>query len=160
VKAAKQAFADADAAALRAELLAKGESSIVIEGAVVPLGPDDVEIFVEAADHFAAAGDSSGVVVLNTDLTPELLDEGLFREILRRVQDMRKDRDVAYIERIRLHLDGSERLKRVAEANRESLMAETLCTELLGPTDEAVDWKEFVLDGEDLRLALVRIKNG
>ena len=99
------------------------------------------------------------VVVLNTDLTPELLDEGLFREILRRVQDMRKDHDVAYTERIRLHLDGSERLQRVAAANRESLMAETLCSELLGPTDEAVDWKEFVLDGEDLRLALVRIKN-
>jgi isoleucyl-tRNA synthetase len=145
-----------DAGALRAELLAKGESSITIEGTVVPLGPDDVEILVEAADHFAAAGDSSGVVVLNTDLTPELLDEGLFREILRRVQDMRKDRDVAYTERIRLHLDGSERLKRVAEANRESLMAETLCTELLGSTDEPVEWKEFTLDGEDLRLALVR----
>jgi hypothetical protein len=38
-------------------------------------------------------------------------------------------------------------------------MAETLCTELLGATKEPVDWKEFVLDGEDLRLALVRIKN-
>ena len=160
VKAAKQAFADVDAAALRAELLAQGESSITIEGTKVPLGPDDVEIQVEAADHFAAAGDSSAVVVLNTDLTPELLDEGLFREILRRVQDLRKDVDVAYTERIRLHLDGSERLKRVAEANRESLMAETLCTELLGPTGEPVDWKEFTLDGEDLRLALVRIQNG
>ena len=160
VKAAKQAFADVDAAALRAELLAQGESSITIEGTKVPLGPDDVEIQVEAADHFAAAGDSSAVVVLNTDLTPELLDEGLFREILRRVQDLRKDVDVAYTERIRLHLDGSERLKRVAEANRESLMAETHCTELLGPTGEPVDWKEFTLDGEDLRLALVRIQNG
>jgi isoleucyl-tRNA synthetase len=159
VKAAKQAFAEADAAILRAELLAKGATSITIEGTVVPLGPDDVEILVEATDNFAAAGDSSAVVVLNTDLTPELLDEGLFREILRRVQDMRKDRDVAYTERVRLHIDGSERLQRVAAANRAALMAETLCTELLGPTDEAVDWKEFVLDGEDLRLALVRIKN-
>jgi hypothetical protein len=72
---------------------------------------------------------------------------------------MRKDNDVAYTERIRLHLDGSEHLERVAGANREALMAETLCTELLGPTDAPVDWKEFVLDGEDLRLALVRIKN-
>ena len=160
VKAAKQAFADADAAAMRAQLNADGNTQIEIEGTIVPLGPDDVEILVEAADRFAAAGDNSAVVVLNTDLTPELLDEGLFREILRRVQDMRKDRDVAYTERIRLHLDGSERVRRIAAANRQSLMAETLCTELLGPTDEAVDWKEFALDGDDLRLALVRIKNG
>ena len=140
-----------------ASWLSEGKATIEIGGNEVPLEPEDVEIVVEAADHFAAAGDSSAVVVLNTDLNQELLDEGLFREILRRIQDMRKDHDVEYTERICVHLNGSERVKRIAEANRDQLMAETLCTEfLVASTNSDVEWKEFVIDDDELRIALVR----
>ena len=157
VKAAKQAFAAVDASSLRRQLLSEGKATIEIGGNEVPLEPEDVEIVVEAADHFAAAGDSSAIVVLNTDLNQALLDEGLFREILRRIQDMRKDHDVEYTERICVHLNGSERVKRIAEANRDQLMAETLCTEFfVASTNSDVEWKEFVIDDEELRIALVR----
>ena len=65
-------------------LLADGFAEVEIEGETIRLDSEDIEIAVEAAEHFAAAGDSAAVVVLNTEIDQKLLDEGLFREILRR----------------------------------------------------------------------------
>ena len=158
MKAAKKAFQDADASSLRAALLDGGEASIEIDGETVALQPEDVEVAVQATGGFAAAGDSAAVVVLNTEIDQKLLDEGLFREILRRVQDLRKDLDVGYTERIRLRVAGSERVERVAEANREALARETLCSDLQvgGDELEACESREVEVDGEALTLDLGR----
>jgi len=159
MKAAKQAFQQADASALRAALLSGSGASINIEGANVPLDLEDVAVEVEATGGFAAAGDSSTVVVLNTEIDQQLLDEGLFREILRRVQDFRKDLDVGYTERIALRISGSERVEEVAESNRDALAKETLSTDLrigsAAPLDSP-ETREVEVDGEALRIDLGR----
>ena len=158
MKLAKAAFAALDAAALRAELLDGGKAQIELGGEPLTLESEDVEVLVESAEGFAAAGDRSTVVVLNTEVTPELADEGLYREILRRIQDLRKDLAVEYTERIQLNVAGTERLERVAEANREHLAGETLCTELTigGAAPDGAETREATVDGEELRLALKR----
>ncbi|MEZ5361832.1 MAG: class I tRNA ligase family protein [Bryobacterales bacterium] len=56
----------------------------------VALDPEDVEVLVEAEGGYAAAGDTTTVVALDTEIDQQLLDEGLYREILRRVQDLRR----------------------------------------------------------------------
>lgn len=157
MKLAKKAFAEADAAQLRAQLLSEGRAQIVIGGDAVALEPSDVDVAVEAAEHFAAAGDSSTVVVLNTELTPELLDEGLLRELLRRVQDLRKDLDVEYTERITLDITGSDRVQRVLEANRGHFTGEVLCTDLsFGGAESGEATKELEIDGEAVSITLGR----
>ncbi len=158
MKLAKKAFAELDAAALRAELLEKHSAEIEIGGEPIRVEPADVEVLVEAAENFAAAGDRTTVVVLNTNLDQRLLDEGLYREILRRVQDARKDLGADYTDRIKLVVDGSERVKTVVASNRKHLMGETLCTDLRIEAGSAngFESRDYTVDGEALTIAIAK----
>ncbi|WP_437787055.1 isoleucine--tRNA ligase [Sorangium sp. So ce1097] len=160
VQLAKQVLAKADAAALRAALATEGKIAIALDGEQVELGPEEIDVAVEAGEGFAAAGGRAGVVVLHTALTDALRDEGLGREILSRVQGLRKELDLGFTERIRLALDGSERARKVAEASRELLMQESLAAELvLGAAPAAwgqAERRELNVDGEALTIALAR----
>ena len=156
MKRAKQVFANLDAAKLHGALLADGRASIDFEGESVELDAEDIQVAVEAQDHFAAAGDSAMVVALSTDLDDELRDEGFYRELLHRIQNLRKEIDIEYTRRIELSVGGSDRTARVVSAHREHLMAETLCTQLHDPgtaVAESVE-REFAIDGERIRVAL------
>jgi isoleucyl-tRNA synthetase len=157
VQLAKQVLAKADAAALRAALAADGKVTVDLEGEAVDLGPDEIEVVVEASEGFAAAGARVGVVVLHTALTDELRDEGLGREIVSRVQGIRKEMGLAFTDRIRLALDGSERVRRVAEASRRVLESEALAAEVVvGPAPFEGERREASVDGEDLVIVVAR----
>ncbi|MCB1019899.1 MAG: isoleucine--tRNA ligase [Bryobacterales bacterium] len=158
MKSAKQAFSQADAAALRAALLDKGAASIEIEGEAIALDPEDVEVLVEAEGGYAAAGDRTTVVALDTEIDQQLLDEGLYREILRRVQDLRKDLDVEYTERVTVCICGSDRVENVLTQHRDSLAAEALIGDLRigGPCLDTCEVRELELDGETVRIELAR----
>lgn len=158
VQLAKKVLAESDPADLRVELANQGFITLNLAGQEARLGPDEIEVAVEAAEGFAAAGDRVGVVVLHTELTEELLDEGLSREVLARVQAVRKDLDLGYTERIRLAIAGSERIAKVCERHREVLMRESLASELtIGkPGFEPIEEREVSFDGETVRLAIAR----
>ncbi|WP_437564621.1 isoleucine--tRNA ligase [Sorangium sp. So ce542] len=160
VQLAKQVLAKADASALRAALATEGKIAIALDGEQVELGPEEIDVAVEAGEGFAAAGGRAGVVVLHTALTDALRDEGLGREILSRVQGLRKELDLGFTERIRLALDGSERARKVAGAAREILMQEALAAELvLGAAPAAwgqAERRELSVDGEALTIAVAR----
>ncbi|WP_437729382.1 isoleucine--tRNA ligase [Sorangium sp. So ce861] len=161
VQLAKQVLAKADASALRATLATEGKIAIALDGEQVELGPEEIEVAVEAGEGFAAAGGRAGVVVLHTALTDALRDEGLGREILSRVQGLRKELDLGFTERVRLAIDGSERARKVAGAAREILMQEALAAELvLGAAPAAwgqAERRELSVDGEALAIAVARI---
>jgi isoleucyl-tRNA synthetase len=126
VQLAKQVLGAADAGALRTELATEGKVLIELEGDKIELGPEEIEVVVEAKPGFAAAGGKVGVMVIHTALTDELRDEGLGREILSRVQGVRKELGLGFTERIGVAVDGSERVRRVAEGMREALGREAL----------------------------------
>ncbi len=156
VKRAKRVFAGLDAGALRSSLLATGRAVIDFDGERLELDSDDVQVSVEAEEHFAAAGDSAMVAVLSTELDQDLLDEGFYRELLHRVQNLRKETDIEYTRRVRLSLEGSERAARIVAARREHLMAETLCTSLrdrIAAGAAGVE-RQFDIDGERVRLVM------
>ena len=153
---AKQAFASVDAAALRNDLLSKGAAEIDLDGDKLVLEPDDVEVVVESVGHYAAAGDRTTVVVLNTELNDQLRDEGFYRELLHRIQNLRKELDVEYTQRVRLSIQGSQRLHRILAANEEHFKAETLCVELRNDNGmwDGAQQKQFDIEGEEVTVSL------
>jgi len=157
--ALKAALANADGASLLRQLDAKGEVRIDVEGEALTLGPSEISVSLEAKEGFAAASGPAGVVVLRTALTPSLVEEGRFREILNRVQTFRKELDLEYTGRIRLSVRGDANLvdavrPRVAELRRETLADEVL---LDAPPPAAAAVREVEIDGRGLTLGLVRL---
>ncbi len=135
----KKTLQKANGAELRQSLLETGKVEVKVDGDFIDLDMEDVEVTVQAKEGYAAAGDQVAVVVLTTELTPELVDEGIYRELLNRIQTFRKELELEYTQRIRLAIQGSERLNEIVENRREHLMEETLCVEL---TSEAEGWDE------------------
>ena len=96
---------------------------------------EDVEAAFETKAGFAAAGNRVGVVVLETTLDDELRELGFYRELLNRVQTMRKEIGLEYTDRIRVAVLGSERAVRLARAHEKELAREVLAVQIA--TDEA-----------------------
>ena len=154
--ALKQALADADGAALLNELDAAGRVSLQVEGESIELGPEEIGVSLEAVDGFSAASGPAGVVVLRTALSDALISEGLYREVLNRVQTLRKELDLEYTRRIRLSLGGSPRLLDAVRPRVDALARETLAVEvsLDAPAAEREHVRDLVIDGEPLNLGL------
>ncbi len=140
----KAAFQAADGAAMLAELTQTQQASLTIEDQVIALDQDDVEVRLQANEGWAAAQGPQAVIVLATELTPELIRSGLARDVNRLVQDRRKELDLERSDRIELNLvTESEELKQAILENTDYLKGETLATHLSveSPAD-AIDVKE------------------
>jgi isoleucyl-tRNA synthetase len=155
VQAVKDALATADAAALAGEMARQGTFSIDVLGERIELGPSEVEIVVEAQPGFAAETGPVGVVVLHTTLSEELIDEGLLRELLSRIQAVRKEMKLDFVARIRVAIDGSDRLMRVARQHQALISRECLAAEVsFTSLPPAVDQR---LGDEMLRVAVTAV---
>ncbi len=157
--AVKGALAKADAAALLAEMNKNGKITIDAQGTPVDLTEEEVFIRLQAKEGFAAAQGDSCVVILSTELTEELLSEGRARELVRLIQDKRKEVGCDYTDRIAVTIEtASEKIQGALDAFGDYVKAETLSKELsVGPvSDDATSAK---IDGEELKLS-IRVLNG
>ncbi|HEY4118405.1 MAG TPA: isoleucine--tRNA ligase [Byssovorax sp.] len=158
VQLAKQVLAKADAGALRSALATDGKVTIDLEGEPIELGPEEIEVAVEAAEGFAAAGSRAGVIVLHTTLTDALREKGLVRELVSRLQAARKELGLSFTDRVTVALDGSPRLVGVVEAARVEIAGEVLAASIAtGPAAvEALGdaRRELSVDGEAVVLAV------
>jgi isoleucyl-tRNA synthetase len=135
--AVKVALAAANAAELFAQLENGGHVSIELPDGPVTLDSDDVQIRLQARPGWAAAQGPAGVVVLSTELTPELLAEGTARELTHAIAGARRDMDCQYTDRIMIGLvtDDVEVLAAI-EQFADYIRAETLAVSVeLGPID-------------------------
>ncbi len=152
----KAVLAEADGAALLRQLEAEDRVSLEVEGESLALSRDEVAVSLQARPGFSAASGPVGVVVLHTTLSEELVEEGLFREVLNRVQAFRKELDLEYTGRIRLTLAGGEALLDAVRPRAELLAKETLADAVELGLDPAPDAhvSEAVVDGHPLTLGL------
>jgi isoleucyl-tRNA synthetase len=153
VQAVKRALEAADGSALHAELSRSGKLVLQVEDQRLEFGPEEIEVAVEAAEGFAAETGRAGVVVLHTTLTDALVDEGILREVLSRIQAARKDRQLAFTDRVEIWIDGSERLMRVARAGKDHIARECLGT-LVHIGERGADANEHALGDETLVLCV------
>lgn len=134
-----------------------GNIKVALDGEMYEILPEEVEVKTLAKEGFAVAEDGPYVAALVTDLTPELVREGMAREFVRRVQDFRKNAEFNVADRIKLYLSATPELQKAIEIHQDTIMSETLCLELnfgQSPATSKVQVEEF--DGEKVTISLVK----
>jgi isoleucyl-tRNA synthetase len=120
----------ADPQAAARELRAQGQLTLAVDGQPVTLSPDEVEVEASAREGFVAAEDRGYVVVLDTQLSPELLAEGTVRDLTHLVQEVRKHAGLAIEDTIDLHLTVDAELAAVVRQFEGYIKDETLARTL------------------------------
>ena len=134
----------------------KGALVFEFDGQTVELTKDDLLIDMAQMEGFVAEGDNTMTVVLDTNLTPELIEEGFVREIISKVQTMRKEAGFEVMDHIVIYQQGSEKIGEVLNANQDTILNEVLaerivCGELSGYT------KEWSINGETVTLGVEKV---
>jgi isoleucyl-tRNA synthetase len=130
---------------------------VEVDGTSYDILPEEVEVKALAKEGFAVAEEGAYVAALVTDLTPELVQEGLAREFVRRVQDLRKSADLDVADRIELFVEASAGLKSAVEAYKDYITAETLTSNLVyASPPEGASATEDRFDGEKVTVGLVK----
>ncbi|MGI8937127.1 MAG: isoleucine--tRNA ligase [Iamia sp.] len=151
----KAALAEADGTALRHQLEADG----AIEVAGERLTADEVELRAERHESFALAEDGGWAVALDLTVDDALRSEGVARDLIRAVNDLRKEADLALSDRIRLQVEGDAQVADAATTHRVQIASDTLAVDVsVGPvTDgDGVVVRPLELDGSRCVLALTR----
>ncbi len=140
----RKTLASADGAAI-ASAAASGEAfEIEVAGQTIALQGDDVLIETHSAEGYSCESDAGYLTALDTTLTEDLINEGFAREIVRSVQDARKQAGLEVSDRITLGVSGSAAVEAALENHRDYLMSETLATDwAIGQSDP-----RFVSDRE------------
>jgi len=127
------------------------------DGETYFVSPDEVEVKAVAREGFAVAEDGPYVAALVTDLTPELVEEGLAREFVRRVQDLRKSAELDVADRIEMYVEASAGLMSAVEAHKDYITAETLTSNLVfGEPPDGASVVEDEFDGETVRVGVLK----
>lgn len=138
-------------------LLAGQTVRVLVDGAALEVQPDEVEVRAQAKSGLVVAAEGAYLAALKTELTRELLLEGLAREFVRRVQELRKTAEFEITDRIRVWLEASPLLAEAVQAHREYILGETLTLELLstrGPESAVHTSADF--DGETMTIWVVK----
>jgi isoleucyl-tRNA synthetase len=146
---------EAEPAALRLQ----AGHSIELESpqGLIEVHPDEVEVRIEPHAGLSAAADGAYLAALQTELTPELAAEGLAREVVRRVQELRKQQDLQIDDHIVLRLAASQELRQAIEDYRTYIMNETLADSLeLLNSFVGTAQMEDTFEGHSLSMALQR----
>ncbi|MHC1582512.1 MAG: DUF5915 domain-containing protein, partial [Candidatus Syntropharchaeia archaeon] len=112
------------------KLIEEGIFSFELDGERIEITPEDVEMESIEKEGYSVAEADGISLFLNTQITDELKEEGLVRDIVRRIQDMRKEMDLEYTTEIEVSYYGDETTRKAMERFRDYVMEETLATSL------------------------------
>ncbi len=142
-----------DGNAAMAELKAKGALSFDAEGVPVELTEEDLLIDSAQMPGFVADTEYDTTVVIDTNLTEELIEEGFVREVISKIQTMRKEAGFEVMDRIHVYLTGSDKVKAVVGANKDQISREVLANDFTCDTMDGYS-KEWNLNGEAVALGV------
>ena len=126
--------------------------TIEVQGTKIDLTKESLLVTMQGKEGYAFAGEGELGVVLDTHITPELKEEGYVREILSKVQNMRKESGLEVLDRINLYVAGNDMLIDVIKKYEESLKHDTLTDTIF--FNEDADYTEYSINGEDLKIAV------
>lgn len=117
------------------------------------LEPADVDIVLKQTEGFVAQSNGPVIVAISTVLTPELIEEGFVREIISKVQTMRKENGFEVTDKIKVSFSGNETIASIASANADTIKAVTLSTELVVNATSSIA-KEWNINGEKVTISI------
>ena len=149
-------LATLDGNAAMDELSATGALTFTVQDAEISLTEEDLLIEMTKKEGFESLGDRGVTVVIDKNLTPELIEEGNVREIISKIQTMRKDSGFEVMDNIRVSFSGNGTVEAVALRNAEEIKDETLATELLTGIS-LVHSKEWNINGESVTISVEKV---
>ncbi len=149
----KQELENIDGHAAMAQLKSTGVLKLDVPGADVQLAEEDLLITMTQMEGYNSEGDNEVTVVLDTNMTPELLEEGFVREIISKVQTMRKEAGFEVMDQILITYDANQKVQDIFSANTDTILSEVLAVgveygQLRGYT------KEWNINGEHVELGV------
>ena len=138
------------------ELNADGALKFDVDGVAVELTKDDLLIDMAQKEGYVSQEDNRMTVVLDTNLTPELVEEGFVYEIISKIQTMRKESGFEVTDHIRVSINGNDKLSEIAQKNKEAISGKVLADELTSGAEYGVS-KEWNINGESAVIAGERV---
>jgi len=157
VKAAQAYLASVDNDTIK-KLVAEGKISLTLDGQSVVLTAEDVDVQRIEKDGYAVESDGPVTIALVTALTQELIDEGFAREMVNKIQNMRKSSGFEVTDFIRVSVSGTKPLREAVAKHREFIKSETLARELEFIDAESADGgTEWSINGEKAAIAVAKL---
>ena len=149
----KAALAGINGHAAKAELEATGKLKLTLKAGEVELLPEDVDITMSQTEGFATQRYGNVTIALETTLSQELIEEGFVREIISKLQTMRKENGFQVVDHITVYAAGNDKLVDIMSRNEDFLKKVVLADKVVyGSTEGFV--KEWNINGEDITLAV------
>ncbi|MGN0168657.1 MAG: isoleucine--tRNA ligase [Acetatifactor sp.] len=152
----QKTLASLDGNAAMDDLNANGKLVFEVDGVTVELTKDDLLIDMAQKEGYVSQEDNRMTVVLDTNLTEELIEEGFVYEIISKIQTMRKDAGFEVMDHIRVSLNDNEKLAALAQRNRETICGKVLADVLTAGESFAVA-KEWNVNGEKVVISVEKI---
>ena len=149
----KQALSALDGNQAMDELKDKGSITLDINGSEVVLYETDLLIDTAQIEGYVSEQDNDITVVLDTNLTPELIEEGFVRELISKVQTMRKEAGFEVMDRIRLYAADNEKILTVLKDHMDEIKDEVLADEIVLGSIAGYE-KEWSINGESVRMGV------
>ena len=153
----KQKIAEFNQMELATKVEAGNIEYIEIGEVQIPLSKDNLLVTMQGKDGFAFSGTGEIGVVIETEITPELREEGYLREILSKVQNMRKDSGFEVMDNINLYVSGNETLEAVVKKYEDVIKHDTLAKDVLYNVD-GKDYVQTPINGENLNIFVEVVK--
>ena len=152
----RQALTDINGTAAMNELRTNGVLKLDINGNDVELTEDDLLIETALTEGYVSESDGETSVVLDTNLTPELIEEGFVREIISKIQTMRKEAGFEVMDKIVVYAHGNDKIQDVMKTHEDEIKSEVLADEMvLGETDGYV--KEWNINKEAVTMGVKKL---
>ena len=149
----REALAALDGNAAKAQLDANGVLELALPSGTVSLYPEDLLIETTQTPGYYTVSDHGITVAINTTLTPELVEEGFVRELVSKLQTMRKEAGFEVMDTITVYADGNEKLQKLMEKNADSMLSDVMATALHTGTLAGYQ-KTWNVNGEEITLGV------
>ena len=138
------------------ELNADGALKFDVDGVAVELTKDDLLIDMAQKEGYVSQEDNRMTVVLDTNLTPELIEEGFVREVISKIQTMRKEAGFEVMDHISVYQANNDKIAEIARKNKDAISGKVLADELTSGAEYGVS-KEWNINGENAVIAVERV---
>lgn len=149
-------LAEVDGNEAMERLQKEGALRFEVDGTSVELAEEDLLIEVVQRAGFVTEADKDTSVVLDTNLTPELIEEGFVYEVISKIQTMRKEADFEVMDHIRVSICGNDKIAEIVEKNRSAIAEKVLADEIVKQEKLAVS-KEWNVNGETVTIGIARL---